>query len=283
MIKKLVIGGVVFAMLGSLVAFGGRPFSYARTWVVSWKRNAEANVPLGLKIQNAREEVEKLGPDIRKSMYVIAEQQVDVENLQKRIAKRREDVKRHEQVLRRMRNDLKRGDASYVYAGRSYLASEVRRDLALRFDRFRTAEESLKRDAKILVAKQASLKANERRLEEMLSAKKQLEVQIEQLEARHKTLLAAEATSELEFDDTHLSRTKTLIKRINKELDVRDRVMAAEGKLSGLIPVDEKPTQIPVTNITQNIDDYFAKRDGKSAKVVRNNGTANAVKPGAGL
>jgi peptidoglycan hydrolase CwlO-like protein len=283
MIKKLVIGGILFAMLASVVTFGGRPFSYARTWIANWKQNAEDNVPLDLKIQHARKEVEKLGPDIRKSMHAIAGQQVDAENLQERIAKRRKAIKRHEQVLLRMRNDLKRGETSYVYAGHTYLASEVRRDLALRFDRFRTAEESLKRDSKILAAKHESLKANERRLEEMLASKKQLEVQIEQLEARHKTLQAAEATSELEFDDTHLARTKTLIKKIAKELDVRDKLMASEGRLRGLIPVDEKPTEIPVINITKEVDEYFAKRSGNGVTIVRNNGAATAAKPGAGL
>ena len=283
MMKKLVIGGVVFAVLGSLVAFGGRPFSYARTWVASWKQNAEDNVPLELKIQHAREEVEKLGPEIRKAMRVIAEQQVDVENLKESIAKRESEVRHHETVLLHRRNDLKRGEASYVYAGRNYLPSEVRADLVVRFDRIRTAEASLKRDAKILAAKERAVKANERRLDEMLTAKKQLAVQIEQLEARFRTLQAAKATSEIEFDDTHLSRTKTLLKKIDKQLDVEDKMLASEGKITGLIPADNKPTEIPATDVTKEIDDYFAKRKGKSLKVVRNNGAATAAKPGAGL
>lgn len=283
MIKKLVIGGVVFSLLAALVAFGGTPFSYARTWVASWKKNAEDSVPLDLKIQNAREEVEKLGQEARKGMRVIAEQQVEVENFKESVAKRREELVGHEAALLKMRNDLKRGEDSYVYAGQTYLASEVRQDLALRFERFQMAEESLKRDAKILAAKQKALRANERRVEEMLSAKKQLEVQIEQLEARHKTLLAEKANSNIEFDDTQLARTRTLIKKIDKQLKVETRLLAEEGKISGMIPVNEKPREIPLTDVTKKIDEYFAKRNGKGVKIVRNNGTAPAAKPGAGL
>ena len=262
MFKKLVITSMIVGTLGALVAFGGRPFSYARTWITDWKKNAEANVPLDLKIKHAREEVAKLGPDIRKCMHVIAEQQVEVEEMEERIVKRQDQLKTDELAIHKMRNDLKSGDTQYVYSGVSYKASEVRKDLALRFERFRTFEEAVKRDAKILEAKKKAVKANERRLEQMMAAKKQLEVQIEQLEARWKTVQAAEATSDLEFDDSHLSQTKSLIRKLNKEIDVRTKVMATEGKMNGQIPVDVKQDRIPVTDVTKSIDDYFSKRNG---------------------
>lgn len=257
MLKKLMWGGVLFASLTALVCFGPTPFSYVRTWVASWKKSAEANVPLDLKIKHAREEVDRLGPEIRKCMQLIAEQQVEVEQLQQNIADRRRELQHQKTALLRLRNDLKRGENTYVYAGQTYRASEVRQDLVLRFDRYRTLEASLKRDETILAAKQKSLKANERRLEEMLAAKKQLEVQLEQLEARWKTLQASQAGSELRFDDSQLARTKALIRRISKELDVRDKMLAAEGKVSGLIPVDRKPAEIPVSDITRQIDEHF--------------------------
>lgn len=276
MFKKAIVGSVAVVMLVGLVAFGGRPFSYARTWVASWKQSAEENVPLDLKIKHAREEVTKLGPDIRKCMHTIAQQQVDVEHLQKQITNRQADVKKQEAAIHTLRNDLKRGDETYVYAGHAYKSSEVRRDLAVRFDRFRIAEESLKRDQTILEARKKSLVANEKRLEEMLEAKKQLEVQVEQLEARWKTLQAAQVSSDLEFDDSHLSRTKTLMRQLDKELDVLDRTLAADTKLSGTIPVDEKPSEIPLVDVTNQVDSYFAKRNGKS--VVNNNATP-AAKP----
>ena len=187
-----------------------------------------------------REEVAKLGPDIRKCMHVIAEQQVEVEDLQERIAKRQEQLKTDELAIRKMRNDLKSGETHYVYSGNSYKASEVRKDLALRFERFRTFEDAVKRDAQILEAKKKAVKANERRLEEMLASKKQLELKLEQLEARWKTVQAAEVASDLEFDDSHLSKTKSLLRKLDKELDVRVRVMASEGKMKGNIPVNVK-------------------------------------------
>lgn len=282
MIKKFVIAGVVVATLGALVTYGGRPFSYARTWVSNWKQSAEDNVPLDLKIQNAREEVAKLGPDIRKCMHLIAEQQVEVEDLQQRIAERREKLTTDELAIRKMRADLKSGETHYVYSGQSYRASEVRKDLALRFERFRTFEDAVKRDVKILDAKRKTMLANERRLEEMLAAKKQLEVQLEQLEARWKTVQAAEAASDIEFDDSHLSKTKALIRKLDKELDVRVKVMAAEGKVNGHIPVNVDKKRIPVNDVTKEIDEYFTKR-GKDAPNRNDIPVVKNGKAGAGL
>jgi len=275
MLKKLVIAGVLVGTVGSLVAFGGRPFSYARTWVVSWKKNAEDRVPLDLKIKHAREEVDKLGPEIRKCMRVVAEQQVDIEQMEARVARHQKPLKEQELAILKLRNDLKSGEPSYVYAGQSYMASEVRKDLAVRFDRFREAEESLSRERKILAAKRKSLRANERRLDEMMAAKKQLVVQIEQLEARWKTVQAAQEASEIEFDDSQLSRTKTLIAQINKELEVRTKLLAADGKMdTGTIPVNTKPADIPVVDVTKSVDDYFAKRSGSNGRI-----TVAATKP----
>jgi peptidoglycan hydrolase CwlO-like protein len=275
MLKKLVIAGVLVTAVGSLVAFGGRPFSYARTWVASWKKNAEDRVPLDLKIQHARGEVEKLGPEIRKCMRVIAEQQVDVEQMDGRVARHQKELKEQELAILKLRTDLKSGDASYVYAGQSYMASEVRKDLAVRFDRFREAEESLNRERQILAAKRKSLRANERRLDEMMAAKKQLVVQIEQLEARWKTVQAAQESSEIEFDDSQLSRTKTLIAQIDKELKIRRNLLAADGKMdTGTIPVNTKPAEIPVVDVTKSVDEYFAKRNGSNGRI-----TVAATKP----
>lgn len=276
MIKKAVIAGLILMVGIPILAANSGPGPKIRqgaktswNWFASLFVTPEEEKPLDQRIENARKAVAELGPDIRKCMHMIAEQQVDVEQLQKRIADRKRELQTQEAALLKLRNDLKTGETSFVYAGQSYKASEVRRDLALRFDRYQTFAESLKRDDKIVQAKIKALKANERRLEEMLAAKKELEVKVEQLEARWKTLQAAETSSDLEFDDSKLGEVKKTIRKLNKELDVRDKLLTSSGKLSGLIPVDQKPREIPVDedNITKKIDEFFGQRD-----LVRNNG-----------
>lgn len=268
MIKKLVIvSGLLFGV-GAVISYAGGPFKYARTWVATKIQTAEDNVPLSLKIQHARQEVENLGPEVRRCMHVIAEQQVDVERMQQRLNRNQEELAGQELAIHKLRNDLKTDNATFVYAGHAYSEGEIRSDLKLRFARYRTAEGSLKRDQQILSARKTALVTNEKRLEEMLNAKKQLEVQIEQLEARNQALVAAQESSELDFDDTQLSRTKMLIRKIEKELDVKTRVAKVDAKSMGLIPVNTKPAEIETEDITQEIDSFFNKNVAKNAQIV---------------
>jgi hypothetical protein len=108
-----------------------------------------------------------------------------------------------------------------------------------------------------LKAREKSLRAHEQKLDEMLAAKKDLEVQVEQLGARVKTLQAAETVSTLEIDDSELTRVKKLIRELNKQLDVKEKMLDAEGKFVGLIPVESTATEMPAEKITEEIDAYF--------------------------
>lgn len=268
MIKKIVIMSAVVLGVGAVVGYAGGPFKYARTWVSSKMKSAEANVPTELKLQHAREEVEKLGPEVRRCMLVIAEQQDEVEQLQKRIAKSQEQLASQQNSILKLRNDLKNESATYVYAGHAYSQQEVRSDLKLRFKRYKEAQESLKSDQLILAAHLKTLRANEKRLDDMIAAKKKLEVRIAQLEARNKVLQAAKVTSELEFDDSHLSRTRKLLRSIDKEMNVDEAMLRQEGKLNaGAIPVEAKPAQIDTEDITKEIDSFF-KSNGAGSEVV---------------
>jgi peptidoglycan hydrolase CwlO-like protein len=258
MLKKMLIGSCVAVTLGAFV-FGRDLVSYAKTAGESVRQAVKREVPLEFEVQRAREMVENLVPDIRECMHVIAEQQVDVENLNEAIQSREDSLQKQEEAILALRTDLDSGENSFVYAGHSYTVNEIRRDLSHRFDRFKTAKSTLKGDRDILVARKTQLRANQDKLDNMLSEKQNLEVQIEQLEARLKTVQAAQITSTIEFDDSQLSRAKTLIRELNKQLDVKTKMMDAEGKFAGLIPVES--ATVPVDeNIAREIDDYFGRK-----------------------
>lgn len=258
MVKKLVVVTAVVLGVGTVISYAGGPFKYARTWVASQLNCAEDNIPVDLKIKHAREEVDKLGEEVRRSMRVIAEQQVDVGELQRKVALREKRLAGEQMAILKLRTDLNTENATYVYAGHAYTEGEVRSDLKIRFQRFKVDQESLKRDQQILAARRKTLIANEKRLQNMISAKKQLEVQIEQLEARNKAVQAAKVTSELEFDDSQLAHARTLLRKIDKEIEVDETLMRQEGRLSaGSIPVNVKPAEIETEDITKSIDAFF--------------------------
>jgi ribosomal protein L29 len=93
----------------------------------------------------------------------------------------------------------------------------------------------------------------------MLQAKKELEVKLEQLQARLETLRAAETVSKLSIDDSNLSHARQLIADLNKQLDVKQKLLDAEGKFAGLIPVESTTTAIDTSadTICEQIDAYL--------------------------
>jgi chromosome segregation ATPase len=254
-LKKLVIGTAAAAAVGALV-FGRDCGSYMRTSVSSVQKAIKSEVPLEFEIQRAREMVDHLVPDIRKCMHVIAEEEVNVEDLNREIARTEKNLAKQKDQILALRTDLGSSKSNLRYAGRKYTPDEVKRDLAQRFERFKVAEETLASRRQILEAREKSLVAAREKLDGMLAAKQNLEVQVENLDARLKTLQAAETASHVNIDDSQLARAKQLIREINKQLDVKVKMLDAEGQLVG-IPVDAA-SEVP-ENLSEQIDAYFQK------------------------
>lgn len=258
MIRKLAVGTMAVAAIGGLV-LGKEVFSYARTGFCSARDRIRSEVPLEFEIERARQEVEQLLPEVRKSMHLIAEEQVEVAQLQQSIAKREAALAEQEEAILALTADLKTNDTKFVYAGHKYSRHDVEKDLAERFNRFKIAEDTVKREQQVLAAKQQALAANRETLEGMLSQKKNLEVELERLGARLRTVDARRQIHGLEINDSQLNRVKSLIATIEKRLDVEDAVLAAEGNFNGLIPIETQREE-ETENIARKVEDYFGAR-----------------------
>ena len=269
MIKKALIGAGLLAVLGTFV-FGTSIFSYARTSAKEVREAIRGEVPLEFEIKRAREMVGNLIPEMHACMRTVAEQQVDIEHMQNDIDQRTAAIDRQRTEILALRDFLGSGKLVYHTSDRragSYDRNEVERDLKGRFERFQQAEKAVDRDRQLLRTRQEALKANQDKLDQMIVAKEDLEVQIAELDARLQTLRAAQTASSLEFDDSQLSQAKSLIKEINKQIDVEQRLLDAEGHFSGLIPVDGAEVE-PEQDVTEQIDSYFGvEPELKSADV----------------
>ena len=268
MFKKLLVGGAIAVALGAFV-FGRDSFSYFRTGYRSVQQAVKAEVPVEFEIERARTMVDQLVPDIRQCMHVIAEQQVDIEHLTAALDRKTGDLGRQKDGILALRNDLGSGKSSFTYASHKFTSGEVQRDLATRFVRYKAAEEMLAADKQILAAREQTLVANRDKLDGLMQAKKELEVKLEQLQARLQTVRAAEAVSQLAIDDSSLSHARKLIDDLNRQLDVKQRVLETEVKFAGLIPV-EKAESAVAADLDQQIDAYFGT-PAKSTEVAERN------------
>ena len=75
-----------------------------------------------------------------------------------------------EEAIMALSAHLKSGETRFVVLGRTYRASEVQRDLADRFNRFKVAEEALKADQETLNARTQALSAHRDTLESSLGS-----------------------------------------------------------------------------------------------------------------
>jgi predicted nucleic acid-binding Zn-ribbon protein len=269
MLKKIVIGTGAAALLGSMV-FGRDVVSYTRTAWSATRDAVKREVPVEFQIERARTAVVQLTPAIQHTLKVIAEQQVDIEQMNKQIAQRTDDLQTAKEQMLTLKHDLESGKSTFRYASVEYTADDVKRDVRTRFERFKAAQAMLDRDRRIQKSRSQALFAHEKQLDQMLSQKKDLEAQVEQLEARMQTIRAEQSVSAPEIDESALSDVKRLIAEVNKQLDVQEKLLDASGKFgSGLIPVDTKPS-VEMGNVTAEIDDYFKPaQDKKPTAVVK--------------
>jgi len=267
MVKRMIFGLGAVTILATLL-LGRDAASYLGTsfgWV---KTSVKNSVPVEFEIERARQMVQNLVPEIRKNMHVIAQEEVEVEKLENQIAGADATLQRDRGDLLRLKTDLASGQEVFKYADRSYTASEVKVDLANRFERYKTHDSTHKSLNEILVARKRSLDAARKKLEGMLAAKRKLEVDVENLEARLKMVEVAQTTSDYNFDDSQLARAKDLIGDVRTRLNVAERLVHSESTISGEIPLSEPASH----DIVEQVTEYFSPPPQKIAKAAAKGG-----------
>lgn len=252
MIRKALfaVGGLG---LLSVVCFGRDAISYVGTSAGWLKQSVKNSVPIEFEIERARKMVKDLVPDIRKNMHIIAQEEVEVARLDQQIAQADKKLAKDRGELVRLKNDLASPQAVYQYASRSYTQQQVKTDLANRFERYKTSDATLASLREIHTARQRGLDAARQKLEGMLAAKRKLEVDVENLEARLKMVEVAQTTSNYSFDDSQLGRAKELISDLRTRLNVAEKMVTVESEFQDEIPLSEPVAE----NIVEQVTEYF--------------------------
>lgn len=254
MLRKLMMGTLIAGLVGvGMTALG--VWSYVRTGVNVAGQTVRDNVPLEWEIKRARQMIEDLKPEIAKNMQVVAKEEVSVQRLSQEITTKQSLLTKGREDILRLKDDLKSGAVRFVYAGRHYSQEQVKDDVANRFKQFQVHEQTMQKLNQILVAREKNLDAARRKLDEMLAAKRELEVEIENLQARMTMVQVAQTSNPISLDDSHLSGTRRLLDEISTRIDVAERMAASEGALEGTIPLEEVNT----SDILQEITDYFGE------------------------
>ncbi len=254
MVKKTLYAGAVLTLMTAL-CFGRNALSYVKTTADRVTNTVKNNVPLEFEIDHARQMIKDLTPEIRRNMHLIAKEEIQVAHLEQRVSQADSQLKKEREEIFQLKEAVETGKDHCFLAGHRYPVQQVKTDLANRFLHYKTTDDTSFNLRKVLNARQRGLEAARQKLNGMLAAKRQLEVDVENLEARMKMVEVAQTTSEFNFDDSHLARTKELIQNIQTRLEVSERLLNAETIFQDRIPLDTPEEN--AKDISQEITSYF--------------------------
>lgn len=256
MVKKTVFIAAGLTLLLGLL-FGRDAVSYVSTSVSQLSQSVRDSVPIEFEIKRARDMIKDITPEIRRSMHLIAKEEVAVENLAKQIGGLEQKLAKDESSVLKLKADLQSNEGYFYYASTRYTRDQVQADLARRFEEFKTNDATLGSLKKVLNAREQSLESARQKLEGMMAAKQQLEVDVENLEARMKMVEVAQATADFQFDDSHLARTKKALSEIGTRIDVAERMVNTNSNFKFEIPVDQVEDN---KSVVEEVTQYFSKR-----------------------
>lgn len=252
MLKKMILAGGALALLSG-VTVGGPLFSYARCGVNWLSDSAGDAVPVEWELKRARQMIADLKPEIESNALRIAREKVEVARLEKQMAETDERLAKSQDDIQQLTEDLRSGGNVFTYGGHTYTSAQVKNDLSNRFKRFKTRAETAQKLEQMLTARKSSLKAGHERMDAMMSAKRQLEVEVENLQARLASLRVAQTSSDFCLDDSQLSRTRNLLDDIATRIEVEEETMNVDVEYFGEIDLDESSDE----NLLDDISSYF--------------------------
>jgi peptidoglycan hydrolase CwlO-like protein len=252
MFKKLIMSLLGVGVVAGLL-LGSSATSYLTTSCERVAESVEGRVPMEFQIDRARKMVRDLEPEIRRSMHVIAKEEVEVEQLDQRIEATQEKAGKSKAEIMQLQSDLRTGKSVFRYAGHRYTAAEVKQDLARRFTRFKTSDATLGSLRDMRDARQRNLEAARQKLAAMMSSQRQLMVEVENLDAQLKLVEVAQASSDLQLDDSQLARAKGLMADIRTKLEVAAKLADADTHFQDEIPLEG----VTPEDITEQVTEYF--------------------------
>lgn len=256
MIMKLVKYGIFtvggLAVAGGLI-FGADLLSYATSSARSVRSAVKDNVPIEFEIERARDLLEEIIPEMQANIRLIAQEEVEVENLQTDIRQCSQSLNDERVRVAKLRDLLSVEQVRYTFGGIDYTREQVKDDLARRFDRFKEAEQVLAGKQRLLETRRKSLLAAMQVLDRTRGQKARLEDQIAGLESQYRLVKAASVGTSVQIDRSKLAQTEKLLAGLKKRLDTAERVLAHEARFTQPIEIDATSEQ----ELVAQVDEYF--------------------------
>lgn len=247
MLKRVFLGSAIALGVGGLVA-GTSAVSYVRTGYHSIKNKIKDQIPLDVEIQRARDMITDLKPEIAENLKIIAREEVEVARLQREVESKKNSLATSKRKILEMKEKMEQAGsrAAFVsFQGKDYKIEHVRKDLSDRFKSYQTQEATTDKLEKILSARERNLEGARRKLDEMLAAKRHLEVEVENLQARLTMVEVAKTSNSFAFNDSRVSNVRQAVSELGTRIEVEERMADSVDVLSDIpVLVEETPVDL---------------------------------------
>jgi chromosome segregation ATPase len=260
MLKKILLGSALTASAGGLL-LGTSAYSYVKTGVHSLRDSVKDQIPIEVEIKRARELITDLKPEIASNLKLIAREEVEVAKLQREVNVKQTSLSKSKDSILKLKEDLQSGVRYVTYQGKKYSIEQVRQDLGDRFKHHQSLEATSEKLVKILDARERNLIAARRKLDEMLAAKRELEVQVENLQARLTMVQVAQAGNQFAVDDGAIGQVRQALDEIATRIDVAEKLASVVDEI-GSVPVEAQEHH---EDLAERISAYFLE-DAPSSK-----------------
>ena len=241
MIMKCAKVGVVsvlgLGLLGGL-AFGPDALSYAKTGVYQVQKGVRDAVPMAMELERAKMLLEEVIPEMNSNITLISTEEVEIAALEAELETASKSRLGEQKKVLALRDKLDVHQVAYRIGGRNYGREEVTQELSRRFDRLKESEMIFKGKQRLLETRKKSLNSAIAMLKSAKHKKLQLEDRIAALEGQHRLIVAASRASGVQVDGSKFAEIDKVLKNINKQLKVSERVLAHQSKYIEHIEID---------------------------------------------
>lgn len=265
MFKKMTYGAAGVLLVGALL-YGGNSLGYLQTAFNKVRNRANDAVPISFQLDAAKGQLSKIDPEIKDMVWQIAKEKAQVKKLATQIAQQDVELEKQYNEMMALKQHVTSGEKFYVATnGKAYTNDRVKDDLSHRFKMYQTAEKTSAKSKEILRLRESSLDSAMAKLEEAKSQKRELEIQVENLAARQKMNEVVITASQINIDNSQLSKARQMLEDIDARLSAEEEMLNLIPKYTGQIPVSENSTET-VVDVIEAMDSYFEKAKDSDSK-----------------
>jgi hypothetical protein len=245
MLKKVLIAGV--AVVVSLLAVNyvfPKALSFACMWLQEARTSAEDSVPPEKEIARLKMELENLSKEDDRHFHKVAQQTVEVQNLEKQVTsmkKRVNDDATRIYAMKASYEASRKADEKFVtFKGEKFDRDTFQDELRVTASRFQVDEQLVKSKEEQLSLRKKNLEMNRRKLSELKLVRQQMKTELERLE----TALAAErqnqAMEQSTLDDASYQKLRKDVDTVRDKLEVLKQKRILKGEIDGPVRATEQ-------------------------------------------